>query len=559
MVQLLNSLTMLSAHTHMKELFSVDAIAGILTSLAYFSIPITMIVFIKKRKNFEFRWMFSCFILFIMLCGTGHLMHVIKYLNPPKAFYIVDNILNVLTATVSILTAILLWKIIPKLLTIPSPAELEEANKEILHLAHYDTLTGLVNRNYFNIMIEKAITEAKKNQYRLAVVFMDLDRFKVINDTYGHGIGDLLLQQVSKRIVSSVREGDIVSRQGGDEFILLLQDVSCVEMEKIMKRIIQSLSSSFILEGNEIHCTPSIGISCFPSDGMDAETLIKYADLAMYKAKEKGKNNYQFFTREMNEEILKKLVLENQLRKALEEQQLQIYYQPLLDLRTNRIVSTEALIRWEHPEKGFISPADFIPLAEETGLILPIGEWVLNEACKQTSMWRNQGFDLSISVNLSNRQLMNENIVETITKALLHHQLDPKHLTLEITESMAIINLADTFHKLKQLQEFGVHIALDDFGTGYSSLSYLSMLPITSVKIDKSFIDDINNGMKKEIVKSITNIAHSIGLKVVAEGVEDEQQFTIIRSLGLERVQGYYLSSPLPADEVEAKVLAVKA
>ncbi|MFJ8267490.1 putative bifunctional diguanylate cyclase/phosphodiesterase [Peribacillus asahii] len=557
MVQLLNSLTMLSVHTHMKEIFSVDAIAGVLTSLAYFWIPITMIVFMKKRKNFEFRWMFSCFILFIMLCGTGHLMHVIKYLDPPKTFYIVDHIITVLTAAVSILTAILLWRIIPKLLTIPSSAELEEANKEILHLAHHDTLTGLVNRNYFNIIIENAITEAKKNQYRLAVVFMDLDRFKVINDTYGHGIGDLLLQQVSKRIVSSVRECDIVSRQGGDEFILLLQDISYVEMEKIMKQIIQSLSSSFILEGNEIHCTPSVGISRFPSDGTDAETLIKYADLAMYKAKEKGKNNYQFFTREMNEEILKKLVLENQLRKAIEEKQLQIYYQPLLDLRTNRIVSTEALIRWEHPEKGFISPADFIPLAEETGLILPIGEWVLNEACKQTSMWRDQGFDLSISVNLSNRQLMNENIVETIKKALLHHQLDPKHLTLEITESMAIINLADTLHKLKQLQDFGVHIALDDFGTGYSSLSYLSMLPITSVKIDKSFIDDINNRMKKEIVKSITNIAHSIGLKVVAEGVEDEQQFTTIRSLGLERIQGYYLSPPIPADEVEAKILEI--
>ncbi|HWL24362.1 MAG TPA: GGDEF domain-containing protein, partial [Ureibacillus sp.] len=322
MVQLLNSLTMLSVHTHTKEIFTVSAIADILTSLAYFSIPITMLVFMKKRKNFEFRWMFSCFILFIMLCGIGHLMHVIQYLTPPKPFYIMDNILELLTASVSILTAILLWRIIPKLLTIPSPAELEEANEEILQLAHYDTLTGLVNRNYFNLMIEKTIAEAKRDQYQLAVVFMDLDRFKVINDTYGHGIGDLLLQQVSKRIVNSVREGDIVSRQGGDEFILLLRNISCVEMEKVMKRIIQSLSSSFILEGNEIHCTPSIGISCFPSDGTDAETLIKYADMAMYKAKEKGKNNYQFFNREMNEEILKKLVLENQLRKAIEEKQL---------------------------------------------------------------------------------------------------------------------------------------------------------------------------------------------------------------------------------------------
>ncbi|MCQ6277567.1 EAL domain-containing protein [Bacillus sp. V3B] len=539
----------------MIELFTAQTISEFLTSIAYFSIPVTIIIFMKKRKQIDYKWMYICFILFIMLCGIGHLMHVIGNLVPTKSFHSAHNLIMILTAAISIVTAILLWRIIPQLLRIPSPSELEKANKEILQLAHYDSLTGLVNRNYFQIIMEKTITEAKENQYQLAVVFIDLDRFKVINDTYGHGVGDLLLKQVSKRIVSNVRKEDIVSRQSGDEFILLLQDISCVETEKIMNRISQSLSPPFILDGIEIHCTPSIGISCFPSDGTEAETLITYADVAMYKAKEKGRNNYQFFTKEMSEEISKKLALENQLRKAVEEDQLQVYYQPQLDLKTNRIVATEALLRWCHPEKGFISPMDFIPLSEETGLILPIGEWVLNEACKQTKTWRDQGFDLSVSVNLSNRQLINEHIVETIEKVLLHSELDPKHVTLEITESVAIVNLTDTLHKLKKLQDFGINISLDDFGTGYSSLSYLSILPITSVKIDQSFIKDIEDSAKREMVKSIGNIAHSIGLKVVAEGIEDEQQFNIIRSLGLEMIQGYYVSHPIPEAEMKAKLI----
>ncbi|MBM7649785.1 diguanylate cyclase (GGDEF)-like protein [Bacillus ectoiniformans] len=540
-------------------IFTVHTISDFLTSIAYFSIPITMFVFVKKRKSFEFRWMFICFILFITLCGITHLMHILTYFYPIKPVFILEDIFKVLTAAISVITAVLLWKIIPNLLLIPSPSELEKANKEILHLAHHDTLTGLVNRNYFNLMIEQHLAKAKENQSSLAVVFIDLDRIKIINDTYGHGVGDLLLKQVSNRLVENVREQDIVSRQGGDEFILLLPEITYDDTKVLMRNIIQSMSPSFMLDGNRVHCTPSIGVSFFPADGLDAETLIKYADLAMYKAKEKGRNNYQFFTQEMNEEISSKLKLENELRRALEEDQLKVYYQPLLDVKTNRIVSTEALLRWYHPKKGSISPAEFIPLAEETGLIGPIGEWVLFEACKQTKKWRDEGLELSISVNLSNRQLMDENIVQTVKNTLLQTELEPACLTLEITESMAITNLSDTMNKLKQLRDFGVNIALDDFGTGYSSLSYLSTLPITSVKIDKSFIADINNRMKKEIVKSISNIAQSIGLKVVAEGVEKDQQFYIVRSLGIEMMQGYHLSKPLPANEVEVKLLEMNS
>lgn len=536
------------------EVFSPHAIADFLTSLAYFSIPITMMVVVKKRKNFEYRWMFICFMLFILLCGITHLLHMLQYIMLSPAFILIENIVKTMTAGVSILTAGLLWKIIPKLLLIPSPAELQKANEEILHLANHDTLTGLANRNYFNILMDKSIAEASEHHFQMAVVFIDLDRFKMINDTYGHDVGDLLLKDVSMKLKKSVREQDIVSRQGGDEFILLLPDISREETEKVMDTIIESLALPFILEGSKIHCTPSAGISFFPFDGTSAETLIKYADLAMYKAKDKGRNNYHFYTAELNQEISSKVRLESELRKALEEGQFEVYYQPQLDLKQNSIVSAEALLRWNHPERGFVSPLEFIPIAGETGLILPIGEWVLREACRQTKIWRTQGHDMSISVNLSNRQLMSDHIVKTIQRVLLDTGLDSNYLTLEITESMAIKNFEDTHNKLGQLIDFGVNLALDDFGTGYSSLSYLSILPISSVKIDKSFIQDIDDSTKREIVQSISNIAQCIGLKVVAEGVENEQQFNIIRSMGLEMMQGYFLSRPVPNEELGVKL-----
>lgn len=552
MNQLLNSLVIASIHA---SHFPTKIIFDLLTSLAYFTIPIAILVFVRQRKHLKFKWIYICFTLFILSCGITHFLHVLPHIISVKPLHFFEMIAAALTATISIITAILVWLIMPKLLRIPSPEELEEANKEIIYFAHYDVLTGLVNRNYFNILMEQAITETKNTRKQLAVVFIDLDRFKMINDTYGHRMGDLLLEEVSKRILSTVGEKDIVSRQGGDEFILLLQDVSSDEAKVTVNKILGLLSSVFILDGKEIHCTPSMGISRFPSDSTDAQTLIKYADLAMYKAKETGRNNYKFFTKEMNEEISTKLLLENDLRKALVKDELEVYYQPQLDLKTNRIVAMEALLRWHHPEKGFISPAKFIPLAEETGLIVPIGEWVLKEACKQTKIWRNQGHDISISVNLSNHQLISNNIVEMVKEILLQNELNPRYLMLEITESMAIANLTDTLIKLKQLRELGVNIALDDFGTGYSSLSYLSTLPIDSVKIDKSFINDITNKTKKEIVRSVSNIAYSIGLTVVAEGVEEEEQFNILHSLGIEMIQGYYLSKPLPKDEIEAKVL----
>lgn len=552
MSQILNSLVIASIHTsHLPLKLYFD----LLTSLAYFTIPLAILFFMKKRRHIKFKWIYVCFTLFILLCGLTHLLHVLPHLISFKPLRIIQTTAAGLTATISIITAILIWSIMPRLLRIPSAEELEEANKEIRYLAHYDVLTGLINRNYFNILMEQVINEATQHKKQFAVVFIDLDRFKMINDSYGHGMGDLLLEEVSNRIVRTVGEKDIVSRQGGDEFILLLQDVSPDEAEISVNKILGLLSSVCILDGKEIHCTPSVGISCFPTDAQDAENLIKYADLAMYKAKETGRNNYKFFTKAMNEEISSKLLLENDLRKALVKEEFEVYYQPQLDLSTNRIVSVEALLRWHHPEKGFVSPADFIPLAEETGLIVPIGEWVLREACKQTKTWRNQGHDISVSVNLSNQQLISNHIVEIVKEILFENQLNPEYLTLEITESMAITNLTDTLNKLKELQELGVQIALDDFGTGYSSLSYLSTLPINFVKIDKSFIHDITDKTKKEIVKSVSRIASSRGLTVVAEGVEEEEHIYVIQSLGIDVIQGYYLSKPVPSKEMEMKFL----
>ncbi|RHW33979.1 EAL domain-containing protein [Lysinibacillus yapensis] len=552
MSQMLTSLVISSMHT---SYLPVQTVSDLLTSLAYFTIPLSILYFIKKRRDLKFKWMYLCFTLFILMCGITHLLHVLPHIFATHQFYTLQSIAAALTATISIITAILIWTVIPKLLKIPTAEELEKANNEILYLAHYDTLTGLINRNNFNTLMEQEITQAMLNGKKLAVVFIDLDRFKIINDTFGHRMGDLLLEEAAKRLVSSVGEKDIVSRQGGDEFILLLQDVSCDEIEKTVNNILQLMSTPFILDGKEIYCTPSMGISSYPSDGRDAESLIKYADLAMYRAKESGRNNYKFFTEAMNDEISTKLLLENDLRKALLRNELEVYYQPQLDLKTNKIIAMEALLRWHHPEKGFMSPAEFIPLAEETGLIVPIGKWVLEEACKQTQQWRNQGHDLSVSVNISNHQLVSNTIVGKIKEITRQAKLDPQYLTLEITESMAITNLTDTLDKLKQLQDFGVTIALDDFGTGYSSLSYLSSLPIDFVKIDKSFVNELTNETKKEIVRSVSNIAKSLGLKVVAEGVEDKQQYHIIHSLGIEVIQGYYISKPIPKEVLEAKFL----
>ncbi|GIO07111.1 hypothetical protein J31TS6_31390 [Brevibacillus reuszeri] len=420
---------------------------------------------------------------------------------------------------------------------------------EIIHyMAHYDSLTNLPNRTLFNETLRLALQQAKQKKQKIGVMFIDLDRFKNINDTLGHSIGDILLKAVAQRLLGCLRKGDSVSRQGGDEFAIFLTDVSREEVAVIAKRIIDKMAESVTLEHLELYITPSIGISLYPDDGEDIEVLLKNADAAMYLAKEQGKNNFQFFSEELHRSISKKLKLEGELRKALDERQFILYYQPKININTGKIIGTEALIRWEHPELGLIPPIQFIPIAEETGLIVKIGEWVMRTACQQTKEWQEAGYkDLSVAVNISLRQFMQNNLIEMIESILAETALEPKFLELEITESMAL-DATYTIRMLNRLKALGISISIDDFGTGYSSLSYLSQFPIDRLKIDQSFMRNLNTS-NQAIVKTIIDMAHNMNIAVIAEGVETQTHVDFLKGQMCKEVQGYFYSKPLPYNE----------
>lgn len=422
----------------------------------------------------------------------------------------------------------------------------------ILHMAYHDALTDLPNRSLLNDRLTQALVHARRNKQMLAVMFIDLDRFKTINDTLGHAIGDQLLQSVAKRLVNLLREGDTVARMGGDEFILLLPGITQAESAaKIAYKILEAFKPSFYFNDHELHVTSSIGIALYPDDGEDAETLLKNADTAMYRAKEQGRNNYQFYTPAMNATAFERLVLENNLRRALERKEFVIYYQPKICLQTEQIVGMEALVRWQHPELGLISPAKFIPLAEETGLIVPLGAWVLHTACTQSKTWQNAGFPpLDIAVNLSARQFQQPDLVEMVARVLEETGLAPYHLQLEITESIAMQNVEFTVKMLRKLKEMGIRILLDDFGVDYSSLSYLKRFPLHALKIDQSFMHDIStNSYSAMIITMIITLAHSLKLNVIAEGVETKEQLDFLKQLHCDEAQGYYFGPPISAEE----------
>ncbi|WP_100403494.1 EAL domain-containing protein [Bacillus sp. FJAT-42315] len=418
----------------------------------------------------------------------------------------------------------------------------------IYRMAHYDSLTGLPNRTMFIKELTTSLQQAKKTGNKIALMFIDLDYFKKINDTLGHAIGDSLLIQVSKRLQKQLRKGDIISRFGGDEFVVLLKDIKRDDVDFVAKRLLASLSMKFDFGRTEVYTSPSIGISIFPDHGKDQELLLKNADIAMYVAKQNGKNTYQFFNQELQDSLSRKLSLEIDLRKAIKQQQLQVYYQPKISALTNEIVGAEALVRWFHPELGFISPTEFIPIAEENGLISSIGDWVLTTACQQMKQWHEQGSEkLTISVNVSLRQFMQSNFALKVQHVLKETQLDTKYLELEITESMTVdVNFALTI--LQQLKNLGIQISIDDFGTGYSSLKHLSDFPIDQLKIDQSFVRDLNE-KNQAIIKTIINLAHNMGLAVIAEGVETKQHATFLKEQMCNQLQGYFFSRPLPPDE----------
>ena len=432
------------------------------------------------------------------------------------------------------------------------------AEEQIKHLAYHDALTGLPNRLLFKDRLTVALSHAQRGHERLAVLFLDLDRFKVINDSLGHTAGDQLLQAVAWRIQSCVRESDTVARLGGDEFTLLLPQLTHSEdAARVAQKILQAVQHPFTVEGRELFITTSVGISLYPEDGEEAETLIKNADTAMYQAKAEGRDNYQLFNALVNAKALLRISLEHGLRRALLNDELVVYYQPIVDLRSLKITGLEALLRWQHPELGLIPPSDFIPLAENTGMMPPIGLWVLRTACMQTKAWHDRGFNsISLAVNLSVTQLQQLDLVESVRRVLVETELPPEFLELEITESSAMQNPEHSARTLYELKKLGLRISLDDFGTGHSSLSYLKRFPIDTLKIDQSFVRDITTDPDTAaIVSAIIAMTHSLRLKVIAEGVEYPEQANLLNQYGCDQMQGFFVKSPVPAAELERLLL----
>jgi len=421
------------------------------------------------------------------------------------------------------------------------------------HIAFHDDLTALPNRLMLTERLDQALGRHRRAEMTLAVLYMNLDRFKVINDSLGHEAGDGLLCLVADRLRAQLREGDSLARVGGDEFVVLIENYhDSVALSACAQRLIEELGAPYLRGKKDCHVTASIGISTFPADGSDSQTLLKAADVAMYRAKETGRNNYQFYLPSMNVHTLERLELESDLRRALERGEFLLHYQPKVEVSSGLITGVEALLRWRHPLRGLVPPLDFIPLAEETGLIVPIGEWVLATACARTKAWQGRGLpQLSVAVNLSARQFADTMLLAKLTRIIHASGLDPSLLELEITESVVMSNGESAVAVLEQLKSIGVQIAIDDFGTGYSSLAYLKRFPIDILKVDRSFIRDIpaDSGDMK-ITRAIIAMAHSLRLKVVAEGVETAAQLQFLRSQCCDAVQGYFLCAPLREDEL---------
>ncbi len=439
--------------------------------------------------------------------------------------------------------------------TVQDITALKLAEEKISQLAYHDALTGLNNRFSLQSQLEQALSMAHREQRALAVIFLDLDRFKTINDSLGHAVGDELLREVASRLRDSVRESDIVARLGGDEFVVVLTEVDdATSAARIADKILHALAQPYRGEKEALHTTASIGLAFYPDDGGDGNTLMKNADTAMYHAKSLGRNNIQFFTAEMNQAAMKRLTMDHDLRVAVETGQFELHYQPQFDSRNGRIVGFEALARWRHPRGEQVSPAEFIPIAEETGLILPLGEWVLDEACRQLREWRDAGIaDVGMAVNLSAHQLHSPILLTHVARALEKYGLEGADLELEITESVAMHNPDASISQLKALRDLGVRLSIDDFGTGYSSLSYLKLLPIHTLKLDQSFVRDIERDSNDMAICTATiALAHSLGLAVTAEGVETRAQRQFLAAHDCDFMQGYLFSRPLPAASVLA-------
>jgi diguanylate cyclase (GGDEF)-like protein len=434
----------------------------------------------------------------------------------------------------------------------------KRAEAQIVYHAYHDPLTELPNRMLFMERLRLQLAQARRQSRKLSIVYFDLDHFKFVNDTLGHSVGDEFLQTVATRLKGLVREMDTVARVGGDEFVILIPDVSRAEdISIVAQKLLNSVARPLQVEGRALNITASIGIATFPADGEDAETLLRNADTAMYRAKELGRNNFQLCTPELTSKAVERLTIQNGLRLALDRDELVLHYQPVVSLTSGRIVGLEALVRWQHAEKGLIMPGAFISVAEETGLILPLGEWVLGSAAKQLKQWQNNGLpDLRMAVNVSARQFREPSLVRTIERALGDSEVKPQHLEIEITESIAMESAEVVVANLESLRNMAVGISIDDFGTGYSSLTYLKRYPINSLKIDRSFVTDVaTNPADAGIVRAVVEMAHGMKLNVIAEGVETKDQFAHLQKYGCDEMQGYWFSKPLPVEAIN-KLLA---
>jgi diguanylate cyclase (GGDEF)-like protein len=427
---------------------------------------------------------------------------------------------------------------------------LEKANSQLQHQATHDALTGLPNRLLLHDRLSRSIVHAERIESQIAVFALDLDRFKNINDSLGHGAGDELLKEVARRLTGVLRAEDTIARMGGDEFVIVIHTVNDqAAVQRIAGKIVEAVSRPYIIQSIEVQTTPSIGISLYPEDGETADLLLTHSDEAMYCAKHGGRNNFRFFTAEMDVFSHDRLQLESDLRTAIQDVQFELHYQPKVDIRTGAVSSSEALVRWRHPTRGMIPPDDFIPLAEETGLILPLGEWVLREACRQARAWQKAGMPfMRVAVNLSAIQFRQERLFDSVSAALADADLAPHYLEIELTETCVMANSEESTKILERLSRLGVLISIDDFGTGYSSMSYLRRFPIDKLKVDRSFIKDLGTSPEAtSIVEAIISLAHSLKLKVIAEGVETPEQLAILRQLGCDQYQGYFFSPALPS------------
>jgi len=432
--------------------------------------------------------------------------------------------------------------------------EQRQKDERIRHLAYHDPLTDLPNRSLIQDRIEHALARCHRNGSRGAVIFADLDRFKAINDELGHAAGDLLLKEMAGRIKQRIREMDTLARVGGDEFVILLEDLAAAnDCSQFAQDIIDAVLQPMTLRGQEIRVGISLGIAFYPEDGQDLAELLKHADVAMYAAKSAGRNTFRYFQQDMLDGVKERLTLESELRKAIASDELVLHYQPKIELATGRTAAVEALVRWHHPTRGMVPPGDFIPIAEECGLIIDLGDWVLREAVQQLATWQQQGIRIKIAVNVTARQLEKGGLAQRIQELLTRRAVAAKYLEIEVTESMVIEQTDMAVATLQELRNLGLSIAMDDFGTGYSSLAYLRKLPLDVIKIDRSFVmHSDENEQDSQIVKTIIALGHVLNLTVVAEGVETAAQVELLRTLGCERGQGYFFSKPLPAEHLEA-------